>query len=689
MNLSTFLLILILSHTAFAKRLVCTATINSSEEKEVFKKNLNPNDFDFIELTELKNDSSSNGESWFNKACEANIQCDVLIISGHFGGTFFSEKNKDTYLSSGLMEKQSCRKTCDGLLRNPKEVFLFGCNTLATKDADHRTPAQYLEVLLRDGLSRSEAEQIVQARYGGLGSSFKDRMRRIFSNVPVIHGFDSVGPSGKNVKPLLNKYFKNDVSYKERLDLIEAQKLVGLIEASNKKISEINGKMTSALKSTSYTFCSGLSDSDSTSGLREKICQLHDLNKSQNEKLAIIEEMLLSSDQRVYLPSITDFFSNSVDPDKTSVAFLRLQKNEKIKSDLEKINSELLKSSPSMYAELLQMRYNLGFVSESEYNIGLKSFMQSQLKKFNVETIDTLCSMSRNNAKLPDVSASDFPKSALKNPLLPHLMNCLKTKDITITQSILKLADEPGNKFGILYSLGDLPGMDQEIYQLAKKNLNTNDKDQFFIANRLIILKSNDPKEQVEAIRKSLSATDYGNYVITDAIVKAKIKDVGLASEVLNQLIENKTVDSTLFTISQELTPDNSAEQWTKLVQYAEKSEMITNNLINNLTDKSISNPAITTWATQHLIKDEPVSGFNFMRYLSNVSLDTHTQKQLYTELEKNPSSQNARYYRGLLKKQKRTDLTQKEDSLLRGPARIIVCKKTSETNTSCQEEIQ
>lgn len=691
MNLSAFLFIftimIVFSQTVLAKRLVCTATINSSEEKETFKKNLNPNDFEFIELTDLKGDSNSNGENWFNKACESGIQCDVLIISGHFGGTFFSEKNKDIYLSSSLMEKQSCRKTCNGLLKNPKEVFLFGCNTLATKEADHRTPEQYLQVLLQDGISRNEAEQIVQARYGGLGSSFKDRMRRIFSNVPVIHGFDSVGPSGKNVKPLLEKYFKSDVSYKERLDLIEAQKLVGLIDASNKKISQLNGKMTSALKSTSYTYCSGLSDYDATTAVREKICQLHDVTKSQNEKLAIIEEMLLSTDQRIYIPSITDYFKNSIDPDKNSAAFKRLQNNPKIKSDLEKINKELLKSSPAIYAELLQMRNDLGFISDAEYSQGLKLFMQSKLKNLNTENVDLVCSMSRENKKAPTVSKSDFSSASLSHPLLPQLMTCLKTQDSGITQSVLKIAKESPLNLTSLYSLGDLPGYNQEIYELAKKSLNTKNKDQIFLANRLIILKSDNQAEIIEAIRNTLSTTDYSNFVLSELIINKNLKDEALAREILSKQSANQ-ISPTLFGISQELTPENSTAQWKKITEYADKNSQIKDTFINKLTLRPVNNPVVADWSIDYLIQDKLSTRMNVVMYLSKIDLDQNSQDKLFTELEKDPGSQNATYYRGLIKKQKRTNLNQKQEELLKGPSRIIVCKKISETSTSCSEEV-
>ena len=74
-------------------------------------------------------------KSWFEKACERDIQCDVLVISGHFGGSFFGEES-EYYLSLKEMEKLTCQRKCENVLSHVKEVFLFGCNTLAGKVSD-------------------------------------------------------------------------------------------------------------------------------------------------------------------------------------------------------------------------------------------------------------------------------------------------------------------------------------------------------------------------------------------------------------------------------------------------------------------------------------------------------------------------------------------------------------------------
>ena len=139
---------------------ICTATINSSNEKAVFeevaasnKERFNP----IVELTDF-------GDDWFKKACESQIRCDQLVISGHFGGNFFGESGLS--LKFNELEDQSCSRTCEGIMSSPLEVFLFGCNTLATKAKDSRSPEEYLNALLTDRIPRAQADAIVESRYG-------------------------------------------------------------------------------------------------------------------------------------------------------------------------------------------------------------------------------------------------------------------------------------------------------------------------------------------------------------------------------------------------------------------------------------------------------------------------------------------------------------------------------------------
>src|SRR3954466_15546248 len=114
-----------------AKSTVCTITVNSPDEKDAFQRGLPKDKFQFVELVE------PGRRDWLASACQQKVQCDVLIISGHFGGTlsaatgFYSDQvTKNESLPIEEMERASCSDSCPGLFSKLKEVYLFGCETL-------------------------------------------------------------------------------------------------------------------------------------------------------------------------------------------------------------------------------------------------------------------------------------------------------------------------------------------------------------------------------------------------------------------------------------------------------------------------------------------------------------------------------------------------------------------------------
>ena len=59
---------------------VCTITVNSADERETFRRNLPPDQYQFVELVERGR------PDWLASACRKGVRCDVLLISGHFDG---------------------------------------------------------------------------------------------------------------------------------------------------------------------------------------------------------------------------------------------------------------------------------------------------------------------------------------------------------------------------------------------------------------------------------------------------------------------------------------------------------------------------------------------------------------------------------------------------------------------------
>ena len=162
---------------ADARKTVCTITVNSADEKETFRERLPKGEYDFVELVE------KGRPDWLRSSCTRGVQCDVLVVSGHFnaGETFYSDRlENNEYLEVDELERASCSASCPNLFGKLKEVYLFGCESL-NPDASKYSSAY--------------------------GESGRDRMRRIFPNVPVIYGFSSSAPVGPTAGMLLRRYF--------------------------------------------------------------------------------------------------------------------------------------------------------------------------------------------------------------------------------------------------------------------------------------------------------------------------------------------------------------------------------------------------------------------------------------------------------------------------------------------------
>ena len=364
------------------KGTICTITINSSDEREEFRRNLEPQGFKIHELIEdsprAENKEEVDSKDWFESACkkisEEGAHCDALVISGHFGGTFFGSSGKS--LSLEQLEKASCSNSCDAVLKDPKAVYLFGCNTLAGKEKDHRTPEEYLQVLLHDGIPRNQAEMVVEERYGATGNTNQDRMRRVFGNTPKIYGFSSVGPSGANVKGMISKYFKENPGYSKLLRGLESERASALADQTLQNLKKVGSpgddRFISCLKNTAIACSSGSClSSKQESEAHEKLCKIRDERRPLEERLGLLRDLLKQSDHLAYVPTaaevLKDLKIESLSTSDSERAILdEIKSNQKLKSSL----LELVKTKSST---LITQRLNwiefsskLGWLNEAE-----------------------------------------------------------------------------------------------------------------------------------------------------------------------------------------------------------------------------------------------------------------------------------------------------------------------------------
>jgi hypothetical protein len=212
------------SSTAPRKSVICSATIGSDDELLAFKKHLGERDFEFKELTEETAPPSAfdspKSPRWFNAACASKINCDVLIISAHFAGTFLNVQRQHLSLPLDEINKRSCAATCEGIIKNPKEVYLLGCNTLALKNKSPRPPERYHQDLRSHSQFDSlQANRAVNDRHNLASDSYRSQVLRAFSGVRTVYGFTDRSPLGKEAGPRVASYLRDVGDFKNHLDL--------------------------------------------------------------------------------------------------------------------------------------------------------------------------------------------------------------------------------------------------------------------------------------------------------------------------------------------------------------------------------------------------------------------------------------------------------------------------------------
>lgn len=377
------------------KRVACFITINSSDEKGVFTKYLNPAEWDLVELTAPTSNGSKNG--WFGEACKKNIQCDINVISGHFAGAFFGASGYRLALSE--LENHSCAQDCKGVMEHPEEVYLFGCNALASKERDHRTPEEYYRVLRADGYSHETATRVVEDRYGAFGQDNRGKVQRAFSGVPYIHGFYSTSPLGKDLKPILEDYMKRLGNFTKYYDSLRTRGVSAKTEP--------NVALNAAMKGKSFMQCSGLDPKDPEYQFHLQICALFDKSIPLTTRLLSIELMLNSDKVLSLLPSIQNFMRSNIREIKANAGalFERLQGNQNAKKIL--VETATAVKSPMIKIEWMRFAHLMGWITREDliatvFQLADSAFSGSY---FEPDLGDTVCSLNVSGLDHMDFSA--------------------------------------------------------------------------------------------------------------------------------------------------------------------------------------------------------------------------------------------------------------------------------------------
>ncbi|MBC8024100.1 MAG: hypothetical protein H7Y14_13330, partial [Burkholderiales bacterium] len=243
------------------RQVVCTITVNSADEREAFRRYLPPERFDFVELVE------KGRADWLASSCRRGIQCDVLVVSGHFAGAEFYSSRPETRetLKVDEIERVQCSGSC-AIFSKLKEVYLFGCDSLKPEPVRSATP-EIIRGLVRAGATRAQAESVARGLSEREGESSRGLMRRLFPDVPVIYGFSSLAPYGRVAGPLLERFFETG----------------GSDDVGSGYPSE---RLLRLFGPSSMTVAGGMREDEPDADFRAQSCRYHDDRVAAADKLA-------------------------------------------------------------------------------------------------------------------------------------------------------------------------------------------------------------------------------------------------------------------------------------------------------------------------------------------------------------------------------------------------------------------
>jgi hypothetical protein len=382
---------------ASGKQTVCTITVNSSDEKQAFRRFLPPGQFEFVELVERGR------PDWLESARRRHVRCDILVISGHYdcgdyagGNEFFSEHvDSREFLPVDEMERVACSDPDDGVFSHLKAVYLFGCNTL--NPVALRSAVDEIEQsLVRSGHSRTDAERIARQMSPRFADSSRDRMRHIFRNVPAIYGFSSVAPLGPLAATYLDRYFRAG-----------GEREVASGTTSTRLLAYFPGR--------SLTVSRGSSDADPDAGFRRDVCQFLDERRSPVERAQFVHALLGRdmAEVRIFLDRLERYAAAVEGQPKSPElvqALAAIAQDDRVRARY--VDFLHATGEPSLRVRLIDLAMRLGWFSSDERLAEIGRFLADRYAEARLTgaDVDLACRLNADPAldaggrRLPDES---------------------------------------------------------------------------------------------------------------------------------------------------------------------------------------------------------------------------------------------------------------------------------------------
>ena len=692
-----------------AKRTVCTVTVNSDDEKKAFQAKLSPKDFKFVELTDIGRTPGQPNADWFKKACEQKVSCDVLIVSGHFAGSFFGDGQEEWSLDE--MERMSCSNKCAGILQNPKETFLFGCNTLATKEKDSRRPEDYQATLQGEhyGFSEATATRLRQTRYSALGASYKERMQRVFAGVPHLYGFDSVGPLGAVVKPSLDAYLAKIPNYSAYLDRIkktEGERLSEQLTTLNAAVGNMNDtvmiepntELARAMKPYgNFAQCAGVMPGTLDANIRAEVCRLYNKTLPLAERARSAAEMLRKRDRLAYLPSVFEFMKENetaLNRDPQAREILKgLQGDAALWAELDRMLADN-NESPYTKIDILRLKYSIGKLDKSGLEGQLKTVLAKEIRALDKRAVEILCTLRKEHGVRVKVGARDIDLEKMKSNNGVAAFSCLATDDVAITAqaiSTFRAIDTSKSeraRFG-LEALMALPSYEAERAQEARRFVGSSVPRLNAYAHMLGASTAETPQERSRLLSNLLTLPDWAQEDAYNAFAASGAKNEALARDMVAML--NEGTDDSYYSRLQaiaRIAPANSPV-WNEFVDTIDSGgEDAAASAAAFFKDLPQPPTTLAPWAVQKMT-EFPKRRSYFAALLANTDLTPTQVSDLANQMTSTRDPELQQSLRYILRNQRNATLTPAQRQAMQGRYAEVDCDLSSSGDYTCREMVR
>jgi hypothetical protein len=339
---------------------------------------------------------------------------------------------------------------------------LLACNTLATKGADNRTPREYLQVLLAHGFSRAAAERVVDLRYGPLGPSFRESLRRSFMGVPRIYGFSSVAPRGEVTASLLRQYFHRKGDYARYLTRAQRD-------------TKANKELLASFAGTSLVQMTGLTPLETAAADRALVCRIYDDTQTAVERLRIVQQLFARGDFLSFVPTIEVFFSRHA-PETLRGEERRLFKEIQL---LDVPRRQMLDLMYSLNVSALKMQIahlamQFAWITADEYRrLAVEGAKQLLAEPLSSEVVDIACELTKYVPAGARLRSEEIPEQLFWHSEGFRLLDCLSPADARLTTRMLvgfESIDESTRRW-TAYALSRRLPLDDPVLKVVARRL--------------------------------------------------------------------------------------------------------------------------------------------------------------------------------------------------------------------------